>query len=292
MRNITVLFSLFFVSSLTAQVDWGIGTKWTYNLIDYDSIVGKVVHKPTFWEISDSAVVNGIDCYALELDGRLGDFYVRWEGNDVFFYDTDLEEFVLVYSFGNDSIFSSRQFLRQHPGGIPIDYTITIDTTYPELINGNTIDVSEYRYEESDSLVYMGNPRRVYENIGFEYYALPPFPIAPVSIGTIGMDALRCFENHGQIINFKDYDCDSIFALTTSVQDPYIDLIKVSPNPSSGEVMISNAEGSPYSVVNALGQVVQQGVIEGQPIVIASSGLYSIVIEYKGARITRQVVVQ
>lgn len=290
MRYLALYISLFFMSSLTAQVDWGIGTKWTYEGINYDSIVGKEVYEPVEYEIIDTLTINGVHCFKMDYGSPFDYFYLYIEANDVFFFNEILNDFVRYYSFDNDLSFMSTQHYWR---GEKIDYQITIDTSYQEIVNGNVLTVREYTYPDSDSLVLpWPSPMLIYDFIGRKNWSIVPHPIAPATIGTYAFGDIRCFENKGQVINFKGYDCDSIFALTTSVQDPYVDLIKVSPNPSSGEVMISNAEGSPYMVINALGQVVQQGVLDGQHIVITSAGLYSIVLEYEGVRIARQVVVR
>jgi len=224
---------------MSAQIDWGIGTKWTWNTLDYDSIIGKVVHKPLHYEITDTTMVNGQFCYLLS-DGGVSPYYLYWTENEVYFFNNYMEDFVLGYSFKNDSNFTSTQWVKlslQSPYQ-RIDYQVTIDTSYQEVINGNVINVSEYTYEESDSLLWIPSPKIVYENIGFKSYSFLPYDIAPITIGTFAFDNIRCFENQGRIFNFQNYPCDSIFGLTTNVINQNAEKLAVSPNPNNGSFQI------------------------------------------------------
>lgn len=284
------LIFLFSIVTTQAQVDWGIGTKWIYNSIDYDSIFGKEVHKPVTYELIDTTVVRSQKCYILKLKGSSGEDYVRWDGNEVYIFHHEMDDFVKTYSFGNDSSFVSSQY--DHFRGDRFDFTITIDSTYMESVEGKLLQVSEYLFEDSDSILYGGELFKVYDNIGFGFYSVLPPGIAPITIGTYAFDNIRCFENNGELINFQDYPCDAVLALNTSVNDAYTDVVRVSPNPSNGHIQIANAEGSSYSIYDNIGHIIQSGILEGNEIFIGQQGLHFIQINYRGSIITRQVMIQ
>lgn len=228
-------------NSVYAQVDWEVGTKWTYNGINYDALPFKEVHEPIYYEITDTTEINGQFCYEVQTGGT--SWFVYWQDSDVYFYNDQMDDFIHGYSFENDTSFTTAQWGYVNRQTLKVEYTVWVDTSYQELVDGRSLTVREYSYEYNDSLsVAIPSPRKVFENIGFDHHSMLPYDIAGVTIGTYAFGDIRCFENKGAVINFQDYPCDTIIGLTTSTRQTHALPLNVHPNPTNGTFYIDDVQ--------------------------------------------------
>lgn len=254
----------------TALPVFDIGTRWTYEVETASGGPAKSVSFETY-EIVDTAAVGGQIAFAVE-EGSTGNLqYLRQEGSRVYFWDTELEIYLLNYDFSVSSQYGA-QWTSQcsSGGGIAM---IEVDSVTQETVMGDTLPVQHLRIEnngtiEGDLLT------NVYAGIGQQSGGLR----LPLGNGLCDpvreVTQLRCFENDSLQYNFVGYSCDSTFVITSTSEVTQKE-INLFPNPSSGLI---NIEGAPPSAAYELyavdGQLVQSGVVSGGQLFIKRPGIY------------------
>lgn len=235
MKPIT-FFSLFLISTLTIlfndgnlfshelvpieddimNTEYSIGDKWTYETVYYLSEDFQEINFETI-EIVDTASVAGKESYRLS---NTDVFYV--EDDKMYFWDEGLGTFEMYYDFSSDLDYTIKYF-NQFTGDT-LFADIIIDSVYDIAINDTVIGARDIKVFGSDSHPdgWVGT---VYDNIGIGWDG----PKIDLDCGlcdpTVFIHGLRCFENESQLLNFKEYECDSIFSIDSS--PPIYDLLPI-----------------------------------------------------------------
>src|SRR5690606_6170088 len=185
MRNILYLVLIVLGSKLNAQNIYPNGAKWYYN---QPSIFSPDINFSTLEVIGDT-VINSIPCKKLNklsgCDFLSGLVFIYSDSNKVYFFNSSLQSFKLLYDFNANSGDSWVVY----PESPSLDsLTISVDSTSTEIINGNTVKVLYTTNSSSPGCFGIGG--KIIEKIGSVGYFFPQYCICDPSSGP-----LRCYSD-------------------------------------------------------------------------------------------------
>ena len=284
------LLLLSFFQVLFAQnIQFDIGTKWYYETELYigDPSGSHYVNFDVL-EIIDTMIFEGQNVFVVqknEFANAISYMYV--EGEKVYFWDDQINDFQLNYDFAETVSYNS-EWSGSGQTGTAISH---VDSITQEDLNSNLVDVQYLRIENNGS--YEGDLlTSIYLNIGQSYGGLRLYLGCGLCDNFSEFTTkLRCFENDGEVYNFVGYPCDSTFFVsnTTSIAT---NEIEVFPNPSTGEFTIENlTDNTPYKVHDIAGRIVQQGLVQNNRIFIKPKGIYLLKLKVKNHWYVQKVIV-
>jgi len=243
----TLLSSLIFlfIHSLSCQSLLTIGTEWYYNYTKFDGPEISFNH----CQIIGDTIIEGRDCLIfnrnkLSCDGRSKTDFIYEENKKVYFYETELQKFTLLYDYNAEvGEVLTMDFWHQ--------FSFTQDTVYHVRIDS----IDTYQYAGMDlKRFYVSYDIRDQDEIDFSSYS----HLKGILIEGIGSltnyfqlndngfcDAtyngpLRCFEHPDfGLIQFSEESCDFISSID---QVALSDDLVISPNPTSSIVRIATEE--------------------------------------------------
>jgi hypothetical protein len=177
--------------------------------------------------------------------------YIYEDGNQIYWWNKDMEAFTLLYDFGADV---GDEWVID--GGW---YTITVhvDDVQNVTYNGQT-----YR------MLSVSDPDHLFTGdiicgIGHLNSFFPESPIAK----DYEVDGLRCFWQDGELVlNIGEEDCDTVYHSIHAKVDENEAAFTVYPNPTDGLLFIETTCAMNYRIINMFGQTLKVGVLDGKTI--------------------------
>lgn len=258
-----------------------IGTTWTYSSIGLDFPGPHVGFFNS--TITDTLTTNGQLKY-LRTQSAFGldTFYVA--GSKMYFYDTQLQRYVMHFDFNNIT-------------GYEVDYedsrgpqtaTVRIDSVTTETISGRSLRVQHVDIFNSGS--FEPYRTKIYEGIGNAAYDVSLFLGQGLFDYNPYPDELRCYESDSLSLKFVAYPCDSTWLVTSTAEVPLRN-IKLYPNPANGEVRIDGlASETDFEVYSVAGRLLQNGTTTDGFIPLNYSGVLLIKFRANGNWVVRRVV--
>ena len=197
--------------------------------------------------------------------------YIYEDGNRIYWWNKDLQEFTLLYDFGAGV--GDEWVINVGMGEI----TVHVDDVQNVSYNGATyrmLSVSDPdSFFSGDILCGIGHLKSF-------------FPQDFVPLGKdYEVDGLRCFWQNGELIlNVGEEDCDAVYYEIHGVDENNAAPFVVCPNPTDSHLfVITNTvkPSSTYRIVNVLGQTLKTGAFLGEPIDVSSlsNGFYFLKID-------------
>ncbi len=262
---------------------YSIGTKWTYEAVN----IPVAQTKPQVYEIIDTVQWQGENAFFLDPQFVSGPCYMLKEGNRVYFWDEELQDYQLNYDFGNDSLYT---IAYKSPGAAePDSVVVYVDSIRNVLLNG-----VEHEVQFCRSTLGVGtieNFFEVIESVGTSYGDLR-LPIGFVNDNiTNNIRQIRCFDNNIVSYQFVPYPCDSTW-ITTAVMDPQQrhDIV-VYPNPTSGLVHINGIDAEVnYKLYTIDGAEIASGRTRNRSLPVHRAGVSILMLEVDGFWVVKRVV--
>ena len=202
--------------------------------------------------------------------------YIYEDGNRIYWWNKDLEDFTLLYDFGADV---GDEWVID--GGW-YSITVHVDAAQNVTYNGQT-----YR------MLSVSDPSHLFTGdiicgIGHQKSFFPETPIAK----DYEVDGLRCYWQDGELVfNLGEEDCDAVYQMIhTEVNENAEAMFTVYPNPTDGLLYVETRRATSlqgqieYRITNLLGQTMMSDVLDSQIIDVSSlpKGLYFLKInDYK-----------
>ena len=210
--------------------EYTIGDSWTYETYYY--VVSTPLVQFIEYTVIDTSSYLGNTVYQLNETPL---FY--FNDDKMYFWDDGLDTFMLYFDFKTTEDYSIKYY-DQFSG--EIEYAqIEIDSIYTAMIDGKLIGAQDIRVYNSQSHPE-GWEGTVYENIGLSFNG----PLLDLDCGLCDpvefVKDLRCISKNDCHINFKGYECDSTFTITSAKEIDDVNT-KVYPNPASNTLIIESS---------------------------------------------------
>lgn len=211
-----------------------IGTKWIYETAEY--LIPSVQYRAQTFVITDTSSINGNQVFVVENDMNNQKEYIWLEGQNLYFWDADLQDFQLNYVFDTISSYESNWTGRCHAEE---DTAIVhIDSLSSLIFDQDSLVVQHITISDNGSTEDDMN-RQVYVGIGQNTGGLK----LQLGLGLCDfyfqVTQLRCFESSLASYNFVDYACDSTWLdLNISTKTLHQDDFVVFPNPGLNNLTI------------------------------------------------------
>jgi len=211
--------------------------------------------------------------------------YIYEEGDLVYWWNKELEEFTLLYDFG--AVEGDMWII--NGGG----YTITVHVDAVQFVNYENqiykiLSVSDQNHLFTGDIIC---------GIGHQKSFFPEGPI----VKDFEVEGLRCFWQDGELLlTLGDEDCDAVYYGIHGLNETPNTAFTIYPNPTSNHLVITYITNSdipspstptPYHITTLLGQTVKSGLItsDNQQIDIhdLNQGFYFITI----GEITQKIII-
>lgn len=249
-----------------------IGTKWTYEVEIYG--FPHEYYTSEVYEIIDTTTIADSLTLVVEKASTGHLFYMHEVEDKIYFWNPDLEQFVLHYDFASNTSYEAPWDGVCHDDhGIA---TVYVDSIVDVNIQGHSFTTQYLGVDNSgteEGTLY----NRVFVGIGNDNDL-----ILRLGWGLCdedkGITKLRCFENRDTSFSFVDYACDSTFIISNTVS-PALDGIHIYPNPSSGWLNFKGlgAKKTAYALFDLRGSLIQSGYIQSEELFLdVPKGMYII----------------
>ena len=177
--------------------------------------------------------------------------YIYEDGDRIYWWNKDLEDFTLLYDFGADV----GDEWEINGGWFTI--TVHVDAAHTVTYKSETYRVLSV---SDPSHLFTGD---IICGIGHTKSFFPETPMAK----NYEVDGLRCFWQDGElVVNMGEEDCDAIYNTIHMEVDENADTtFSVYPNPTNGLLFVLSKNAQEYRITNLLGQTVKSGSITAEP---------------------------
>lgn len=177
--------------------------------------------------------------------------YIYEEGDRIYWWNKDLEDFTLLYDFGAE-VGDEWEI----NGGW---YTITV---HVDGVEEMTIQGETYRVLHVTDPNYQLFTGDIICGIGHQKSFFPGTPMAK----DYEVDGLRCYWQEGELVlTMGDEDCDAVYYEIHGVEEGDDKGFVIYPNPSNGIITVETqgitSQQQEYRITNLLGQTVKLGYI-------------------------------
>lgn len=173
--------------------------------------------------------------------------YIYEEGDRIYWWNKDLEDFTLLYDFGAEvgdewEINGGWFTIVVHVDGV--DETTIQGKTYRVL----HVTDPNYQLFTGDIICGIGHQKSF-------------FPLSPIAKDYY-INGLRCFWQDGELLlTMGEEDCDAVYYEIHGVEEGDDAGFLVYPNPVNDMLFVESASGSAYRITNLLGQTLKSGHI-------------------------------
>lgn len=211
-----------------------IGTKWIYETAEY--LIPSVQYSSLTFVISDTSSINGKPVFVVENNMNNEKEYIWLDGQNLYYWDPDLQDFQLNYVFDTISSYESNWTGQCHSeeGTANVNMDSLSSLIFgPDSLVVQHITISDNGSTEDDM------HRQVYVGIGQNTGGLK----LQLGLGFcdfyFDVTQLRCFESNLGSYNFVGFACDSTWLdLNISTKTIHQDDLVVFPNPGLNNLTI------------------------------------------------------
>jgi hypothetical protein len=257
-KILSVIIILFLTLQVNSQEFAKVGTIWTFNSQDnffYD-------YHPLYYEVKEEVQFKNILCKAIYKTNHRGQEnfwnYIYQDNKKVFFYNAELDSFLLLFDFGAEVNDTMQIGLEHYFGEIENPYIdVVVDSTGFEEYCDTLLKVWYLSTLVEEK--YYTYASKVIECIGFTGYFHPLFGLDCSYYGN-----LRCFEEEAFSCKFVDYPCDTSYNTSDIVEFEVDENIKIYPNPVSDLIFVElpkNNNWTDWIIYNSTGGMIKFGKI-------------------------------
>lgn len=208
--------------------------------------------------------------------------YLYEEGNVIYWWNKDLQEFTVLYDFGAEVGDEWETKVGQESITVRVDaekpyYDPNSGRTYRMLVVSDADDIFS-----GEIICGVGHTTSL-------------FPERLMSRrGGFVVDGLRCYWNdHELVLHASTDDCDAIYSEVHEVDETVADGFQIYPNPTDNQLfVITNTEkpSSPYRIVNVLGQTLMSGTLTESSIDVSAlpKGLYFLTVNGQTVKLMKR----
>ncbi len=259
---------------LNAQDFAKIGTKWTYNDLNY--FTGKYV--PVYYEVTGKKEIKGKSCNIIEkkdYKGKLkyNEFFYQQESK-VYFYHENLDTFFLLFDF-DAKVDDTLDIGLNYPSlsKNEAEVKVVIDSIGNEIFCDTIFKVWYIRLLDSYNYSF---DNKVIEKIGFMTSFHPRFGLDDSAEGN-----LRCYSNNDISCSFYDFDCDAIVEELSTFQTFKDESFELYPNPAKDVININYSGGQDIKAVLTFKDIIGKVILKKEVLMKKNNPINIDVSSYK-----------